>query len=152
MSTTLSNYLGDSVSRLTSTFTLERYGPCVLAQHIDDGKYVVLVAVETWIRISMISACHRSSYPWTMTRLRGKFLLARTCNSFTNCCFSVLFFFLDIIRSQCMTHKWWKDSMHLIYSMRWVFTCTLFWSVVIFFSIFSIQLIFESLRVLLHII
>jgi len=39
MSITFSNYLGDSISRLTST--LERYGPRVLAQHIDD-----VVAVE----------------------------------------------------------------------------------------------------------
>jgi len=47
MSTALSNYLGDSISRLASTFTLERYDPRVLAQHIDDGKYVVVATVET---------------------------------------------------------------------------------------------------------
>jgi len=46
MSTTLSNYLGDSVSCLASTFSLERYGLRVLAQCIDDGKYVVVAVVE----------------------------------------------------------------------------------------------------------
>jgi len=38
----LSNYLDDSVTRFAFTFTLGRYGPRVLAQHIDDGKYVVV--------------------------------------------------------------------------------------------------------------
>ena len=36
--------------------------------------------------------CHRSSYPRTMTRLRGKFLLARACNSSTSRFLSELIF------------------------------------------------------------
>jgi len=47
MSTALSNYLGDSVCRLASTFTLERYGPRILAQHINDGENVMVIFVET---------------------------------------------------------------------------------------------------------
>jgi len=51
MSTIFSNYLGDNISRLAST--LKRYGPPVLAQHIDDDKYVVVAAVETWVRMHL---------------------------------------------------------------------------------------------------
>jgi len=50
MLTALSNYLGDSVSRLASTFTLERYGvrsPRILAQHINDGENIMTTFVET---------------------------------------------------------------------------------------------------------
>jgi len=47
MFTALSNYLGDSVNCLPSTFTLEQYDSRVLPQHIDDDKYVVVAAVET---------------------------------------------------------------------------------------------------------
>src|SRR5580765_2301205 len=48
-----------------------------------------------------MSACHRSSYPRTMTCLRGKFFLAGACSSFTNCrlsklcCFFASLVFLD---------------------------------------------------------
>jgi len=47
MFTTLSNYLGDSVSYLASTFTLERYGPRMLAQHVNGGENVMIIFVET---------------------------------------------------------------------------------------------------------
>jgi len=47
MSATLSNYLDDSVSRLASTFTLERYGPRVFAQHVNDDENVIVTFVET---------------------------------------------------------------------------------------------------------
>ena len=40
-SSTLSNYLSNSISRLASALALEQYSSHVLAQHIDDGEYVV---------------------------------------------------------------------------------------------------------------
>jgi len=54
LSTTLSNYLGNSISRLASTFTLERYGPRIFAQYVNDGENVMVTFVETRI---WISAC-----------------------------------------------------------------------------------------------
>jgi len=48
-STALSIYLGDSVSCLASTFILERYGPRVLAQHVNDGENVMVTFIETWV-------------------------------------------------------------------------------------------------------
>jgi len=47
LSTALSNYLGDSIIRLASTFTLERYDPCILAQHVNDDENVMVIFVET---------------------------------------------------------------------------------------------------------
>jgi len=47
MSIALSNYPDDSVSRLVSTFTLARYGPRILAQHVNDGENVMVTFVET---------------------------------------------------------------------------------------------------------
>jgi len=47
MSTSLSNYLGDNVTRLASTFTLEQYDLCILAQHVNDGENVMINFVET---------------------------------------------------------------------------------------------------------
>jgi len=57
MSTALSNYLDNSVSRLA--FTLEWYGSRILAQHVDDDKNVMVTFVETreYGCISTISAC-----------------------------------------------------------------------------------------------
>jgi len=46
MSTALSNYLDDSVNHFAFTFILKQYGLRVLAQHIDDDKYVVVAVVE----------------------------------------------------------------------------------------------------------
>ena len=46
----ISNYFSDCVSCLASAFTLEWYSPRVLAQHIDDGEYVVVTSVKTRIR------------------------------------------------------------------------------------------------------
>jgi len=53
MSTALSKYPGDSVSRLASTFTLERYGPRILVQHINDGENVMVTFVETSVRMHL---------------------------------------------------------------------------------------------------
>jgi len=47
MSTALSNYFSDSVSRLASIFTLERYDPRILVQHVNDGENVMVTFVET---------------------------------------------------------------------------------------------------------
>jgi len=57
MSTALSNYLGDSVGRLASTFTLEWYGPRILAQHVNDGENVMVAFVKTkvWMHLDDIS-------------------------------------------------------------------------------------------------
>jgi len=44
---TYSNYLDDRVSRLASTFTLERYGPRILAQHVNDSENVMVTFVKT---------------------------------------------------------------------------------------------------------
>jgi len=49
MSIALSNYLGDSVSRLASTFTLERYNSRILAQHVNDAENVMVTFVGTWV-------------------------------------------------------------------------------------------------------
>jgi len=56
MSTALSNYLGDSISCLVSTFTLELYGPRILAQHVNDGENVIVTFVETrvWMHLDDI--------------------------------------------------------------------------------------------------
>jgi len=53
MSAALSNYLSDCFSCLASTFTLERYGPRILAQHVNDGENVMLTFVETWVRMHL---------------------------------------------------------------------------------------------------
>jgi len=57
LSTALSNYLDNSVSRLASTFTLERYGPRILAQHVNDGENAMVTFVETrvWMHLDDIS-------------------------------------------------------------------------------------------------
>jgi len=53
----LSNYLSNSVSRLASTFTIERYGSRILAQHVNDGENVMVTFVETrvWMHLDDIS-------------------------------------------------------------------------------------------------
>jgi len=43
LSTALSNYLGDSVSYLASTFILKRYDSCILAQHVNDDENLTFV-------------------------------------------------------------------------------------------------------------
>jgi len=47
VSTALLNYFGDSVRRLVSTFTLKRYCPRILAQHVDDDENVMITFFET---------------------------------------------------------------------------------------------------------
>jgi len=86
--------LSNSVSCLASTFTLERYGPRLLAQHVNDGENVMVTFVEmrVWMHLDDIS-CHRSSYPRTMARLLGKFFLVGACNFSTSRSFSVLTIF-----------------------------------------------------------
>jgi len=57
LSTALSNDLGNSVSRLASTFTFERYGPRILAQHVNEDENVMVAFVETrvWMHLDDIS-------------------------------------------------------------------------------------------------
>ena len=42
-----------TVDRLASTLALERYGSRVLAQHIDDGEYVVVASVKARVRVHL---------------------------------------------------------------------------------------------------
>lgn len=46
-SSTISNYFCDCHSNLISTLGLERYSPCVLAQHVDDREYIVITSIES---------------------------------------------------------------------------------------------------------
>ena len=73
--------------------------------------------------------CHRSSYPRTMTRLRGKFLLARACNSSTSRFLSELIFplfssdfFFMIQRVICIIQET-KKIFFLMTLLDWLISC-----------------------------
>jgi len=49
-SSIVSNYLCDRCSHFSSIFCFERYGPCILTQHVDNGENVLVTFVESCVR------------------------------------------------------------------------------------------------------
>jgi len=128
-------------------FTLERYGPRVLAQHIDDGKYVAVAAVETWIwthldNVSLPQIIISLNYDASSWKISFRWSVQLLYQSL----FFGTFLLFRHILSQCMMEsKWWRDSVHRLMFIAMSRLYTLFWSVVIFFSIWF-ELIFKCLH------